>query len=182
MSRILDNLLNIPLDGDITNVLIGLHWTAVVVETNGERRCGLASTLSGPYHIHGQADVPQAGQLADMTAPALVGLAGSERPILAGIGVAAINALLRPDPESLRDLNAEEVIVARGAGKKVAIIGHFPFVPRLRSQVGELWVLEQHLQPAAVLVLQELVSFETPLVFVEQMFAFPIYHLHQFLW
>ena len=29
-------------------------------------------------------------------------------------------------------------------GKKVAIVGSFPFVPRLRRKVGQLWVLERH--------------------------------------
>jgi uncharacterized protein (DUF4213/DUF364 family) len=140
-------LLNTSLDGDVLQVLIGLHWTAVVVEANGERRCGLASTLSAAHHIHGEVDVPEAGRLAGMAAPALLELAKSERPLLAGVGLATINAFLTPDPEHLLDLNAEEVIATQGTGKKVALIGHFPFVPRLRSRVDALWVLEQHQQP-----------------------------------
>lgn len=44
-----------------------------------------------------------------------------------------------PGPE----LNAEDVIAELGAGKRVALIGHFPFVPRLRERVGTVWVLEQ---------------------------------------
>jgi uncharacterized protein (DUF4213/DUF364 family) len=44
-------------------------------------------------------------------------------------------------------LNAEEVIARRGAGKRVALVGHFPFVPRLRARVGELSVLEQCPRP-----------------------------------
>jgi uncharacterized protein (DUF4213/DUF364 family) len=147
LSRILNALLNTPLNGNVREVLIGLHWTAVVVEANGERRCGLASTLSPPHHIHGVVDVPEAGRLVDMDGPALLELAKSERPLLAGVGVATINALLRPDPEQLLDRNAEAVIAAQGAGKKVALIGHFPFVERLRTRVGELWVLEQNPQP-----------------------------------
>lgn len=147
MSRILNDLFNTLLDGHVLQVLIGLHWTAVVAAVDGEQRCGLASTLSTPYHIHGEADVPQAGQLADMSARALAGLARSEQPLLAGVGIAAINALLQPPPEPMVDLNAEEVLATHGAGKKVALIGHFPFVPRLRPRVGELWVLEQNPQP-----------------------------------
>jgi hypothetical protein len=41
------------------------------------------------------------------------------------------------------DLNAEEVIAEHGQGRKVALIGHFPFIPRLQEQVGELWVIEK---------------------------------------
>jgi uncharacterized protein (DUF4213/DUF364 family) len=37
------------------------------------------------------------------------------------------------------------VIARHGAGKRVALVGHFPFIPRLREHVGKLWVLE--LQP-----------------------------------
>ncbi len=37
------------------------------------------------------------------------------------------------------------MIAERGAGKRVALIGHFPFVEDLREQVSKLWVLE--LQP-----------------------------------
>ena len=38
------------------------------------------------------------------------------------------------------------MIVQHGADKGVALVGHFPFVPRLRERVGRLWVLEQHPQ------------------------------------
>ena len=32
----------------------------------------------------------------------------------------------------------------QGAGKNVALVGHFPFIPRLRKTVGNLWVIELH--------------------------------------
>ncbi|MGB9673463.1 MAG: Rossmann-like domain-containing protein, partial [Anaerolineales bacterium] len=46
-----------------------------------------------------------------------------------------------------QDINAEEVIAQYGKGKKVALVGHFPFVPRLKNRVGTLWVLELHPRP-----------------------------------
>lgn len=144
MSQIVADLLNTSFDGAVSSVLIGLHWTAVVAETAGGRRCGLASTLHAARQHHWEADIPQAGQLADMSASALAGLISLPSPLLAGIGAATINAFLSPDPHFLVDLNAEEVIGTHGAGKKVALIGHFPFVPRLRNRVGELHVLEQN--------------------------------------
>jgi uncharacterized protein (DUF4213/DUF364 family) len=61
----------------------------------------------------------------------------------AALGIAAINALLPRHEELWTDLNAEEVIVQHGADKRVALVGHFPFTPRLRQEVGTLWVLEQ---------------------------------------
>ncbi|MGD8857809.1 MAG: DUF364 domain-containing protein [Chloroflexota bacterium] len=144
---LLDEILDTLLDGWVTSVLIGLHWTAVMAEVGGQRRCGLASTLSGPHRHHGQADVPQAGQLEIRSGAALAALAKADQPTQASVGVAAINALLPQLPEAWVDLNAEEVLAREGAGKRVALIGHFPFVDGLHSRVGELSVLEQRPQP-----------------------------------
>ncbi|GAB4537623.1 MAG: hypothetical protein Kow0063_24630 [Anaerolineae bacterium] len=56
--------------------------------------------------------------------------------------MATINALLPPRQDAWVEINAEQVIARHGAGKRVAVVGHFPFIPRLREQVGKLWVLE----------------------------------------
>jgi len=144
LSSILNDILNTLLVGEIHQVLIGLHWTAVVAEIGGVRRCGLASTLCHDHKHHGESDVPQAGRLGRQSGLALAALAQSDQPTLASVGIAAINALLPSYPKAWIDLNAEEVIAAHGAGKEVALIGRFPFVPRLRSRVGRLRVLEQN--------------------------------------
>lgn len=147
MSGILDNLLDTCLEGEIVKVLVGLHWIAVVAEVEGERRCGLASTLQPDHHHHIEPDVPQAGRLELLSSSDLAALIRSDQAILSGIGLATINALLPRKPDDWVDLKAEAVIATRGAGKNVALIGHFPFVPRLRSQVGKLSVLEHNPQP-----------------------------------
>ena len=140
--KLLDELLaNLP-DGEVLDVCIGLHWTAVVIQENGQKRCGLASTLVAHQHHSKEPDVPQAGQLHKQSALELARLACSEQLPLTSIGIAAINALLPPQPGQWRDVNAEEVIATHGAGKTVALIGSFPFIPRLHAQVGELFVLE----------------------------------------
>jgi uncharacterized protein (DUF4213/DUF364 family) len=144
---VLDEILDTLLAGWVTSVLIGLHWTTVRTEVGGQQRCGLASTLSGPHGHHGQADVPQAGYLETRPGSVLAGLAKADHPTQASVGVAAINALLPQQSQAWVDLNAEEVLAREGAGKRVALIGHFPFVDRLRSQVGELLVLEQRPRP-----------------------------------
>jgi uncharacterized protein (DUF4213/DUF364 family) len=140
---ILDDLISTLPDLEVLQVCIGLHWTGVVVESDGVRRCGLASTLHAKEHHHGIPDVPQSGQLANMSGLTLARFAQSELPTLASVGVAAINALIPPQPELWVDMNAEEVIAEKGAGKSVVLIGEFPFVPRLRQRVGELIVLER---------------------------------------
>ena len=143
----IDKLLSTLPDGKTLHVTIGLHWTAVVVEIDGVQRCGLASTLADADKPHGQPAVPQAGQLETLGGLELAALIRSEQPILAGVGLAAINALVPPQPDAWVELNAEEVIAQHGAGKTVALVGHFPFIPRLRTRVGELIVLEQRPQP-----------------------------------
>ena len=150
---ITEELLQVIPQGEVVDVLIGLHWTMVEVEVGGSRRCGLASTLSEP-HGHGRGpDVPQAGALCEMPAKELAAMAASEMPALASVGVATINALLPKDPTVWQSLNAEDVITDQGAGKSVTIVGSFPFIPRVREKVGELYVLER--QPRSDLELPE---------------------------
>jgi uncharacterized protein (DUF4213/DUF364 family) len=42
------------------------------------------------------------------------------------------------------ELNARELIVEKGTGKRIAIIGHFPFIPFLREHAKEVWVIEKN--------------------------------------
>jgi uncharacterized protein len=61
---------------------------------------------------------------------------------MASVGMACLNATIPPIPEWWTTINAGEMIASKGRGKRVALIGHFPFVSELKSQVGELDVLE----------------------------------------
>jgi len=139
--NLLSDLLDTLPDGRVADVSIGLHWTAVVIDLHGQLRCGLASTIYRD-HQHGTPDVPQAGELETLSARELAAFAQSDQPTLTSVGFAAVNALLPQQPGSWVDKNAENVIAAHGAGRSVALIGHFPFVERLRSRVGQLVVLE----------------------------------------
>jgi len=67
---------------------------------------------------------------------------GSPRLLEASIGMAAFNALLEVDAAACTEVNAEDVIVRRGTGRRVAIVGHFPFVERVRQAAEVCWVLE----------------------------------------
>ena len=145
-SNLLNAVVDTLPDGESVHVSIGTHWTAVVVEVDGEQRCGLASTLGGS-HVHGVADIPQAGQLESLTGLELAAFTQETQPVMVSVGVAAINALLPQHPSTWTNVNAEEVIANNGAGKSVALIGHFPFVSRLRPRVGNLHVLEIDPQP-----------------------------------
>jgi uncharacterized protein (DUF4213/DUF364 family) len=123
-------------------VTIGLFWTAVVVEVDGSPRCGLAATMSNDEFEHArQPAVTDPGHLEQQSALELANLVFSESHTEAAVGLAAINAMLPPIQNAV-DLAAEDYIAHQGIESRVALIGHFPFVARLRDQVKELWVLE----------------------------------------
>jgi len=140
---IIDDLIaSLKGDAPLREVRVCAFWTAVVLD---DGRCGLASTLrpdeprcAGPAPL-----VPQAGHLLECSALELAQYAKSESLLEASIGMAAINALLEVDESHCVELNAEEVILEEGAGRKVAIVGHFPFIPRVREAAEKLWVLER---------------------------------------
>jgi uncharacterized protein (DUF4213/DUF364 family) len=88
--------------------------------------------------------VRDAGRLHTRSAQELALLARSENPLEAGIGIAAINSLIDVNEQDAVEINASEVLMKRGAGKNVALVGHFPFIPRVRTVTKNLWVIEQH--------------------------------------
>ena len=144
--ELLDDLLDTLPDGEVHKVHIGLHWTAVVAVIDGEKRCGLASSLGGDHEHHGVPDVPEAGSLETFSGRELANFAHSSSGTRACVGVAALNALLPLNPETWVDINAEHVIAEHGAGKTVALVGSFPFVPRLRPHLEKLHVIERNPQ------------------------------------
>ncbi len=136
------------LPGKILTVQIGLSRTVVIAETNEGLRCGLAATLSNPDWDHRcHPLVRNAGHLHEMTAVDLATLVESPSFTEVAIGLATINALLPRDPAQWVDLNAEDYLARHGAGKNVVVVGHFPFVDRLRMLAKQFWVLE--LEPKA---------------------------------
>lgn len=139
---ILDDLISaVPADAPVREVRVGAFWTAV-----WSRSCGLASTLGAGDHEHGATFVAEAGRLEALSARQLSGLAHSDSTLEAGIGLAAINSLLEVDETRCVELNAGRFLVEQAPGKKVALIGHFPFVPDLRRAAGRLWVIALHPQ------------------------------------
>ena len=139
--NLVQELLNaIADDSPVADVRIGLHWTVLLTE---DGRAGIANANYEHGHEHGTPDVRAAGTLIGQSARALAGWALDGRPVERGIGVAALNALLPTPPEDqLSDMNAAEVLLHKAPGKRVVVVGHFPFLPQLREAAGELFVLE----------------------------------------
>jgi uncharacterized protein (DUF4213/DUF364 family) len=140
--KILDDLI-FSLKGNdfqVKSVHTCAFWTAVV-----SKHCGLSSTFrdEGPSHERGVRDV---GHLTRKTALELAEYAKSQSLLEASIGMATINSLVDIDDSKCIEKNAFEIILERGRGKNVAIVGHFPWIPKLKEKVANLWVLEQRLK------------------------------------
>jgi uncharacterized protein (DUF4213/DUF364 family) len=139
MSLVDDLLASLPAkEVALRDVRVGPFWT--VVWTG--RGAGLASTQRDAHTPHGHSLIRWAGDLMDHSPQELAGLLRSRSPMEAALGMATVNALLEVDEEALTDRNASEEIIRRGEGKRVVIVGHFPFIPKVRREVGHLDVLE----------------------------------------
>ena len=101
------------------------------------------SGLEGPHHNRGVKDV---GSLTRKTALELAEYARSDNLLEASIGMAAINSLIDIDESKCIEKNAIKIILEKGTDKNVAIVGHFPWIPKLREKVKNLWVLEQRIR------------------------------------
>jgi len=123
----------------VQDIRIGMFHTAVI-----SRRCGLAASLPHDALRQDPPFVREPGFLADKPPAELAHLAHSASLLEAAIGMATINSLLAVDLDACRELNAAELILKKGEGRNVAVVGHFPFLPRVREKARRLWVIEKN--------------------------------------
>jgi uncharacterized protein (DUF4213/DUF364 family) len=123
----------------LIDLRVGAYW--VVVQTSAG--AGMASALRSEEHLRGHQPIGGAGRLLECTPMELSGLLRSHSPPEAAVGLAAANAMLGPAEPNLTEEKALAVLRQRGRGKRVAMIGHFPFVDELRATCGKLWVSER---------------------------------------
>jgi len=121
------------------DVRVGLTWTGV-----WGKYCGLSRTYSNPTMAHG--GVKDIEKLTEKTTLELAEYVKSWNLVEAGIGVAAINSMIRP--KGKRGINAIDLIIKEGKNKKVVVVGKFPKLDELRVAAKELWILE--LEPSLI--------------------------------
>ena len=121
----------------IRKVIVGVHWTLVA-----SKYCGLASTMVREEQ-HGHSQVKDVGILTEKKAQELANWALSDNLLEASIGMAAINSLLELDEHSLKEVNASEVIAKHCKEKNLVVVGHFPFVERMKTIARNCWVIEK---------------------------------------
>jgi len=138
--KILDEVIaSLKHDSVVHEVHVCVFWTAVV-----SKQCGLASTLHEGHPIH--KIVREPGKLKGKSARELAKYAKSDRLLEASIGMAAINSLIDIDETRCVEKNAFDVLAEKGAGKDIAIVGHFPWIPRLKDIARNLFIIEQRPQ------------------------------------
>jgi len=121
----------------VKEVRIGPFWTGV-----WSKYGGLASTT----FTHEPAMPPpikEAGNLTQKSVLELCNYANSDCLLQASVGMAAINSALEVDLNRCQSINAAEVLYEKGKNKKVVVVGHFPFVNKLREITKDLWVIER---------------------------------------
>lgn len=127
----------------VVEINLGEYWTLVKVEKEGQLFSGLAATQKhSALPVENSLAAAISSMWVQKNASEVARLVFSPSPVEISIGMAVINASLPREPETWVTLNAEEYIREHGRGKKVVVVGHFPFIERLRPDVGELLVLE----------------------------------------
>ncbi|MBN2399593.1 MAG: DUF364 domain-containing protein [Candidatus Aminicenantes bacterium] len=128
----------------VRGVCAGAFWTAVTT-----RFTGLATTYrdADPKHDIHACPVQDAGSLLGKTAGELADYALADDTVSASLGLAAINSLIETDEARCLEKGAFEILAEQGRGRDVAVVGHFPFVDKLRVVTRNLWVIEKRLHP-----------------------------------
>ena len=134
--KILDDLISSLSDSPVREVHACVFWTAVI-----SKHCGLASTFheEHPYHRA----VRDVGNLTQLSALKLAQYAKSDNVLEASIGIAATNSLIDIDETKFVEEDAFNILALKGRDKNIAIVGHFPWIPRLQNVARKLWVIEQ---------------------------------------
>jgi uncharacterized protein (DUF4213/DUF364 family) len=136
--KILDDVIeSLPKGFTVTKEIhVCAHWTAVL-----SKDCGLASTVKEEGHPHrGVRDV---GDLTEKSAFEIALYSRSENLLEASIGMAAINSLIEINEATCVEANAYEILMEKGRGRNVGVVGHFPFISMLKESAKNLWVIEK---------------------------------------
>ncbi|HPN30173.1 MAG TPA: DUF364 domain-containing protein [bacterium] len=143
---ILENLIkNINLENrPLKKVSIGLY--SVYVENSDA--AGLSSTLYFSENknncSHKHYYIKDAGLLQNLSGKEICERVFSDMTLEASVGMAAINSFINADlntSECLK-LNAFDLIAERSAGKTVGVIGHYPFMEKLKKIAAKLFVFD----------------------------------------
>jgi uncharacterized protein (DUF4213/DUF364 family) len=148
-------LSNLRREALVERIVQGPGWIVAIVRgTSDQRAAGMAAI---PHEVRGRCCIP--GRIPD-TAPQETGfqivpdehehgdrcaqLLLSPDAGAAAVGLAVTNAIIALDPEPAAPVDGVDWLLARAAGRDVAVVGGFPFIDReLRPIARNVWVLER---------------------------------------
>jgi uncharacterized protein (DUF4213/DUF364 family) len=133
IQKIIDS---IPDDSPVRDVRICVH--ATIVESLRVGLCGHSRADQAYEVIKRQDVVANHGRLREFTARNLAKYALSKLPIEASVGVASISSLLDVDWTKVHVQRTSDVLIERSRGKKVTMVGHFPFTERIKKEASHL--------------------------------------------
>lgn len=128
---------SIEKDAPVREVIVSTHSTLVC-----SHHCGISSTILSTKP-HGEETIRDAGFLHLKTAKELANYALSDNPLEASVGLAAINSIIECDPRLLIPMDATLLVTQLSLSKNVTVIGHFPFIPKVKEAASHCWVIEQ---------------------------------------
>ncbi len=141
IKTILKTIEHIP-DQRVKKIIYGSHIVGVE-----SLKTGLATWAWQGSHPVPLDNLPDPG-CEQQSVKKLIQMIYDDDPLKSSLGIAALNSILPDiDPEHFTDINAGDLILKIGKGKKVAIVGHFPFVKKMRKQFKDLMVFEKKPQP-----------------------------------
>jgi hypothetical protein len=137
--NILQELLeSLEIDVPVTAGVVGSHLMAVA-----SQRLGLAAHLHGKGQSEAVVTEEGVETLIGRRARDLAHWLLEDHWGRAGVGMAALNSVVKIDYQALIEVNAKQIVAHRATGKNLMVVGHFPFIGQLRSKVRNLWVMEK---------------------------------------
>lgn len=137
MTEIIESIAQEAAAAAVKEIRIGTFWTAVETKYGG-----LASTFF--RHEPGmEVPFPDAGNLREKNVLELCNLAHSDNLLRSSLGMAAVNSMLEVDLSQYEEINAGDVLIEKANNKNVSLVGHFPFVKKLKKEAKNLWILEK---------------------------------------
>ncbi len=121
---------------DVDEIIVGVF--SVLVKTG--KSIGIASTIKYG-NVHDRIDEVRVLERKNLRE--LAELVSSPNLIAASLGMAAINCHWAGLEQDYVTINAKEIILEKGRGKTVGVIGHFPFLNTDRDRYKELMIFEK---------------------------------------
>ena len=132
LNKLIKDIPDLPVD----EVLVGAFSTLV----KAGKAQGIASTLKGsrPHK-----PIEESGNFRSLNLRELAGFIFSDNTLKASIGMAAINAGMSLYERPYKKLKAQNLILEKGQGQTVGVIGHFPFLEGLEGP-GKVFIFEKN--------------------------------------